>query len=32
LPPVFLSSAETGKGREEILDYIASIIDKKTIQ
>ena len=32
LPPVFLTSAETGKGREEILDYIASIIDKKTIQ
>ncbi|MDD4293789.1 MAG: YihA family ribosome biogenesis GTP-binding protein, partial [Bacteroidales bacterium] len=32
LPPVFLTSAETGKGREEILDYIGSIIDKKTIQ
>jgi GTP-binding protein len=32
LPPVFLSSSETGKGREEILDYIGSIIDKKTIQ
>ena len=32
LPPIFLTSAETGKGREEILDYIGSIIDKKTIK
>ena len=29
LPPIFLSSAETGKGREEVLDYIESIISKK---
>ena len=27
LPPVFVTSAETGAGRDEILDYIASILD-----
>lgn len=26
LPPVFLSSTETGKGREEILDYIETLL------
>lgn len=26
LPPYFLSSAETGKGRDEILDYIGSVL------
>lgn len=30
LPPVFISSSETGLGREEILDYIGSIL--KTIE
>ena len=30
LPPVFISSAETGLGREEILDYIGSVL--KTIE
>ena len=27
LPPTFCSSAETGKGREEILDYIETILN-----
>lgn len=27
LPPVFVSSAETGLGREEILDYIESVLN-----
>ena len=27
LPPCFVSSSETGAGREEILDYIGSILD-----
>ena len=27
LPPVFVSSAETGMGREEILDYIESVLN-----
>ena len=27
LPPVFCSSAETGQGREEILDYIETILN-----
>lgn len=27
LPPCFVSSAETGAGREEILDYIGSVLD-----
>jgi GTP-binding protein len=27
LPPTFVSSSETGLGREEILDYIGSILD-----
>lgn len=26
LPPVFVSSAETGEGRDEILDYIGSVL------
>lgn len=26
LPPVFVSSSETGQGREEILDYIESVL------
>ena len=30
LPPIFISSAETGMGREEILDYIESVL--KTIE
>lgn len=30
LPPVFISSSETGLGREEILDYIGSVL--KTIE
>ncbi len=28
LPPVFVSSAETGMGREELLDYIESILNQ----
>jgi len=28
LPPMFASSSETGKGREEILDYIDSILNQ----
>ena len=28
LPPVFLSSTETGKGREEILNYIETLLKK----
>ena len=28
LPPVFCTSSETGLGREEILNYIASILDQ----
>ena len=27
LPPVFCSSSQTGRGREEILDYIGNILD-----
>ena len=27
LPPCFVSSSETGAGREEILDYIGSVLD-----
>ena len=27
LPPTFVSSSETGLGREEILDYIGSVLD-----
>ena len=27
LPPVFISSSETGLGREEILDYIESVLE-----
>ena len=27
LPPIFISSAENGTGREEILDYIASVLE-----
>ena len=27
LPPTFVSSAETGQGREEILDYIGSVLE-----
>ena len=30
LPPVFITSSEKGKGREEILDYIFSI--NKTLE
>lgn len=30
LPPIFVSSAETGMGREEILDYIDSVL--KTLE
>lgn len=28
LPPTFFTSAETGKGREEVLDYIEQLINK----
>lgn len=28
LPPVFVSSSETGMGKEEILDYIGSVLDR----
>ncbi len=28
LPPLFVSSAETGMGKEEILDYIESVLNK----
>lgn len=28
LPPVFISSAETGEGKEEILDYIGSLLEE----
>lgn len=28
LPPVFVTSSETGAGREEILDYIGDILEK----
>ena len=28
LPPVFISSAETGDGKEEILDYIGSLLEE----
>ena len=27
LPPTFVSSSETGQGREEILDYIESVLE-----
>ena len=27
LPPVFVSSSETGMGKEEILDYIGSVLE-----
>ena len=27
LPPTFVSSSETGMGREEILDYIGSVLE-----
>ena len=27
LPPIFVSSSETGQGREEILDYIESVLE-----
>ena len=27
LPPVFISSSETGLGREEILDYIGTVLE-----
>ena len=27
LPPTFISSSETGLGREEILDYIESVLE-----
>ena len=27
LPPVFVSSSENGQGREEILNYIESVLD-----
>ena len=27
LPPTFVSSSETGLGREEILDYIGSVLE-----
>ena len=27
LPPTFISSSETGAGREEILDYIESVLE-----
>ena len=27
LPPTFVSSSETGLGREEILDYIGTVLD-----
>ncbi|MDE7126893.1 MAG: YihA family ribosome biogenesis GTP-binding protein, partial [Bacteroidales bacterium] len=30
LPPVFVSSSQTGLGREEILDYIGSILENAT--
>jgi GTP-binding protein len=30
LPPVFISSAETAAGREELLDFIEGIVTKKT--
>ncbi|MDD3272989.1 MAG: ribosome biogenesis GTP-binding protein YihA/YsxC [Bacteroidales bacterium] len=29
LPKIFISSAETGMGREEVLSYIESILDRK---
>ena len=29
LPPYFLSSAETGRGKEEICDYIEGVINTK---
>ena len=28
LPPVFISSAETGMGKEEILDYIETVLSE----
>lgn len=28
LPPVFLTSSETGKGRDEVLDYIETILNQ----
>ena len=27
LPPIFVSSSETGQGREEILNYIESVLE-----
>jgi GTP-binding protein len=27
LPPTFISSSETGLGREEILEYIGTVLD-----
>jgi GTP-binding protein len=27
LPPIFVSSSETGQGREEILTYIGSVLE-----
>ena len=32
LPPVFISSSETGAGREEILDYIGTVLDNLNSQ
>ena len=28
LPPVFITSSETGLGREEVLDYIGTLLDE----
>ncbi|HQA92871.1 MAG TPA: YihA family ribosome biogenesis GTP-binding protein, partial [Bacteroidales bacterium] len=30
LPPIFLSSSETGMGREEILSYIDTVLNTLT--
>ena len=32
LPPIFISSAENGTGREEILDYIGTVLDNLNSQ
>ncbi len=32
LPPMFTSSAKTGKGREEILDYISGILNENPLK
>ena len=31
LPPIFVTSSETGVGREEVLDYIESLHNNKEL-